>query len=67
MNIELNGETKVLEKEVTLVVFLEDLLKEKMTGLAVAINGSVIPKTKWETTSIKNEDRVELVRATQGG
>ncbi len=67
MKIEINGGPKTLEKETTLLVLIRDILEENMNGIAVAINGAVIPKTKWEITYIQNDDRIELVRATQGG
>lgn len=67
VNVELNGSMKTIESNTTLLVLIRDILKENTNGIAIAINGSVIPKTKWETTSIQEADRIELVRATQGG
>lgn len=36
-------------------------------GLAVAINDEVVPKTKWNDTKLKPNDRMTIIRATQGG
>ncbi len=36
-------------------------------GVAVAINGEVVPRQEWNTRSLNAGDRVELVRAVQGG
>jgi sulfur carrier protein len=36
-------------------------------GVAVALNGSVVPRTQWATTALRAGDVVEIVRAMQGG
>jgi sulfur carrier protein len=36
-------------------------------GVAVAINGRVVPRVAWPTTPIAEGDTVEIVRAMQGG
>jgi sulfur carrier protein len=36
-------------------------------GFAIALNGAVIRKDQWQNTSIADGDRIEIVRAMQGG
>nr|WP_239679507.1 sulfur carrier protein ThiS [Natronosporangium hydrolyticum] len=36
-------------------------------GVAVALNGEVLPRAAWESTSLGDGDRVEVLTATQGG
>jgi sulfur carrier protein len=36
-------------------------------GYAIALNGALIRKDKWQTTALSDGDRVEIVRAMQGG
>jgi sulfur carrier protein len=36
-------------------------------GVAVAVNGSVIPKSEWVSTALRSSDRVEIVTAAAGG
>ena len=36
-------------------------------GYAIALNGGLIRKDKWQSTSLADGDRVEIVRAMQGG
>lgn len=36
-------------------------------GVAVALNGRVVPRTAWATTALRAGDAVELVQARQGG
>ncbi|HMY18868.1 MAG TPA: sulfur carrier protein ThiS [Polyangium sp.] len=36
-------------------------------GIAVAVNGSVVPRSTWAETSLANEDEIEIVKIMQGG
>jgi len=36
-------------------------------GIAIAVNGSVVPRASWPTTRLSDGDRVEIVRVMQGG
>jgi sulfur carrier protein len=36
-------------------------------GVAVALNGAVVPRAQWATTALHAGDVVEIVRAMQGG
>jgi len=51
---------------------LAALLEEKAVdvaqrGIAVAVNGEVVPRAAWTATPLRSGDRVEIVRARQGG
>lgn len=66
-HIRLNG-----QEEVVAVATLAALLEEKAVdvgqrGIAVAVNGEVVPRTAWADTPLRAGDRVEIVRARQGG
>ena len=37
------------------------------SGVAIAINHSVIAREKWESELIKNNDEVLIIKSTQGG
>ncbi len=68
MKLKLNGE----EKEFGALASLGDLLRSMgitpgAPGTAVALNGHVIPRAKAEETPIRDGDRIEIVRAVQGG
>ncbi len=67
MNIKLNGDV-VQTKAQT----VEELLREigqdvEAGGMAVAVNESVVTKEKWTEQELEKGDRVEIIRATQGG
>ncbi len=36
-------------------------------GVAVAINGEIISKSTWNTTSLQESDVIEIVTAAAGG
>lgn len=36
-------------------------------GIAIALNGEVVPREDWVGAFLKEEDSVEIVHAVQGG
>jgi sulfur carrier protein len=36
-------------------------------GIAVAVNGEVVPRSAWATTTVAAGDQVEVLTAAQGG
>lgn len=36
-------------------------------GVAIAINNTVIPKATWSEYILKENDKITVIRATQGG
>jgi len=36
-------------------------------GIAVALNGEVVPRSAWDVTDLRPGDRVEVLTAAQGG
>lgn len=68
MIIKLNGEDKTISNEIMLSDFLENELNvEDSKGIAVAVNLNIVPRSKWDTTQIKENDEIEIVHAVQGG
>ena len=66
-NIRVNGQDEPLG-----VVTLAALLAEKAVdtgqrGIAVALNGAIVPRAAWSQTKLHPGDNVEIVRARQGG
>jgi sulfur carrier protein len=66
MEVTFNG-----EKLNTQVNNLSELLLDKdllgKTGIAVAINSAVISKSKWDSTSLQENDDILLITAAAGG
>ncbi|MEM7036712.1 MAG: sulfur carrier protein ThiS [Bacteroidota bacterium] len=42
-------------------------IDSELSGIAVAINWSVVPRSQWTDTTLKAGDEVELITARQGG
>jgi sulfur carrier protein len=51
----------------TLIEIFEHQSITEMRGLAIAINEEVIPRVLWSETNLQANDRLMLIRATQGG
>lgn len=66
MEITVNNELKIIN-DAKLSALIDQLLGDKTKGVAVAVNQTIIPKTNWESTSLKEKDSVLIIKATQGG
>lgn len=67
MNVVVNNENKTLQDHATIVNLLTDLSLAEGKGIAVAINNKVVPKQNWETQSLNEQDKITIIKATQGG
>ncbi len=68
VRIKVNGEERLLDREVSVMELLKILdVKFREVGLAVALNGEVVPKSEYETTFVKEGDSVEIVQLVGGG
>ena len=36
-------------------------------GFAIALNGAVVRRDAWASTALRDGDRIEIIRAMQGG
>ena len=45
----------------------EHLNLQSPKGYAIALNGALVRKDQWQRTTLSDGDRVEIVRAMQGG
>lgn len=66
IRIELNGEPTALESPANLEELLQKL-KLDSANLAIAVNQQVIPRSQRAETTLKDGDRVEIIRAVAGG
>ena len=68
MRIELNGERRELPDGATVAAAIEASGAEADgRGLAVAIDGEVVPRGEWERTPLRDGASVEVLAAIQGG
>lgn len=65
--IRVNGRDEPLNAA-TIYTLLETRdISPQMRGVAVARNGSVVPRADWATTPVSAGDVIEIVLARQGG
>ena len=65
--IFINDKEHPLEKETALKELFQSLSIDISKGIAIAINNNVIPRSKWDTHKVQSNDKVLLIKATQGG
>ena len=68
MNVTLNGEPRSLGDgaSVRQAVAATGAAPDAR-GLAVAVDGEVVPRGQWDTVELRDGQRVEIVQAVQGG
>ena len=66
IDVTLNGERRTLDDDTTVDVVVARLDRGR-AGVAVAINGDVVPRSQWPATTLRADDRVEVLAAAQGG
>jgi sulfur carrier protein len=68
MTIEVNGERVELDAPATVAAVVEQAgAGGGRRGVAVAIDGEVVPRSAWDSTELSDGQRVEVVGAIQGG
>ena len=62
----MNGDPVEVDAGAT-VEWVIDSLDVGPSGIAVALNGAVVPRSAWGATGLADDDRVEVLSAAQGG
>jgi sulfur carrier protein len=66
--ISLNGKDCELQAGASVAAVLERLqVPGDARGVAVAVDGEVVPRAQWETFQLAEDARVEVLTAMQGG
>lgn len=77
MNISLNGQAAKIPEASCVTEAVRQSLCAKTTdghdtaipsdGLAVAVNGQVVPRSSWDSTTLREGDAVDVLTAFVGG
>jgi sulfur carrier protein len=67
VGIFLNDRPHELASPATLKGLLGGLGIADRRGVAAAVNGEVVPRPSWDSRELAENDRVLVIRATQGG
>jgi sulfur carrier protein len=66
MKVIVNGEPRELP-EGTSVAAVVASVSAAGTGVAAALNDEVVRRSAWEATTLRDDDRIEVLTAVQGG
>jgi sulfur carrier protein len=66
MIVTVNGEQRELQPGATIASLVEEI-SAPPRGVAVALDGEVVPRAEWPVTAVGEGARVEVVAAIQGG
>ena len=67
MRVVVNGVDRDVGASATVLEVVRGTGTEAELGVAVAVNGEVVPKSAWRGTTLKEGDRIEVLRAIGGG
>ena len=66
--ITVNGDPSELREGAVIADVLDALgVEPGRRGVAIALDGEVVPRGEWATTSLPADARIEVVQAVQGG
>ena len=66
MEINVNGRPRRLDGVVTVGTLVDDEAPDRR-GVAVALDGQVLPRGRWDETVLGDGASVEILGAVQGG
>lgn len=66
MHVWINGEQRELSTGASVLDALT-VLGTMSTGVAVAVDGEVVPRAGWAATALVEGARIEVLTAVQGG
>ncbi|MET8803171.1 sulfur carrier protein ThiS [Streptomyces sp. NPDC004546] len=66
MSISVNGEHREIVPGTALDIVVRSLTPSP-SGVAAAVNETVVPRAQWAATALAEGDRVEVLTAVQGG
>lgn len=67
MVLYINNQKKDIEGEFSIDILLNTLKFENTRGVALAVNDRVVPRSEWENFQVQDQDKITIIRATQGG
>ena len=66
MTIYINSKQQEMPEQTTIQEALA-LLNITPSGIALAVNNDIISKHSWEQHTLQPQDKLTIIRATQGG
>ncbi|MGW2282583.1 sulfur carrier protein ThiS [Streptomyces sp. NPDC001770] len=66
VSVSVNGDPRDVSAGTTLGALVASLTRAP-SGVAAAVNESVVPRSAWDSTALTGGDRIEVLTAVQGG
>jgi sulfur carrier protein len=66
ITVHINGAARTVDAPVALDALVATLTAAP-SGVAAALNDTVVPRTRWPATPVSDGDRIEILTAVQGG
>lgn len=66
-SITVNGEARPYQVQTVAELLAMQGIALDRPGIAVAVNGKVVPRSHWQTHRLQPNDRIEIVKAVAGG
>lgn len=66
VRLQVNGEDRDVAAGTTVAALVDDVAGDRRR-VAVAVNGDVVERRRWDAVELDTGDRVEIVAAIQGG
>lgn len=67
LEVTVNGTLRQLASGTTLAELVTSLGGRSSTGVAVALNETLVPRSHWAGTALREHDRIEVLVPSQGG
>jgi sulfur carrier protein len=67
MTIRVNGEPRSVDRALRIAELVRSMVADDPEGVAVAVNGEIVTRSRWHEREVRDGDDIEIVRATQGG
>ena len=67
MKLRVNGAERDVDAGTTVERLVRSLGADPERGVAVALDGEVVPRSAWPGTELAEGQEVEVLRAVQGG
>ena len=67
MEVLVNNKLYAVQPDTTVAALLQFIALPSAKGIAIAVNNQVIPKAHWDQQLLQAEDKIMIIRATQGG
>jgi sulfur carrier protein len=67
VKVTINGADRELAEGTKIADVADDVAGGRRTGVAIAVNGEIVPKSRWPYVAVGEGDRLEVLSAIGGG